>query len=225
MSDFPETDRNRIHRIPARGSYDRETVYQIIDEALVCHVGFAREGQPFTIPMLHARRDDTLYLHGARGSRLFGHLREGSPVCVSIALLDGIVFARSAYHHSMNYRSVVLFGEGREVETEEEKERALEILMEHVAPGRWREVRRPSPAELAATSVAAIRIQSASAKLRSGPPVDDEADFGLPVWAGELPLRQAALTPQPDPESRQELPVPGYLAAYRRPFLTVDRNP
>lgn len=216
MSEFAITERNRVHRVPKRGQYDKETIYQILDEGLVCHVGLAEDHQPVVIPMNYARRDDTVILHGAPASRLVKHVQAGRPVCVTVTLLDGLVLARSVYHHSMNYRSVVVFGRGRRIENEQEKLAALEILTEHILPGRWQDARRPNRQELDATAVLSIAIESASAKVRTGPPADDEEDYQLPVWAGVLPIQQQALTPIDDPRLRQNIPVPVAVANYRR---------
>jgi nitroimidazol reductase NimA-like FMN-containing flavoprotein (pyridoxamine 5'-phosphate oxidase superfamily) len=216
MSEFPKTDRNRVRRIPKRGEYDKTTIYQIIDEALICHAGFVQDNQPFVIPTIHARLDDILLLHGAKASRLLKHVQEGNPVCVTITLLDGLVLARSVFHNSMNYRSVVLFGSGRALDTEPEKLRALEALTEHLMPGRWRDARKPNQQELDATTVVAIPIESASAKIRTGPPLDDEEDYQLPIWAGVLPIQQQALTPLNDPRLLDDVALPEYMADYQR---------
>jgi uncharacterized protein len=208
MTDFEITDLNKIHRLPKRGHYDRETIYGILDATILCHVGFVQDGQPFVIPTNYARQGDTLFIHGATTSRLIRHIGESGPVCISVAILDGLVLAKSAFHHSVNYRSAVLFGRGRLVEGDAEKLRALELFTERVVPGRWQEVRQPNSQELRATAVVAIDIESASAKLRGGPPSDDEDDLGLPVWAGVLPIRQIMGEPIPADYSDSRLPVP-----------------
>jgi len=215
MSAFPVDHLNRIRRKPQRGSYEREVVYAILDEALYCHVGFVEDGWPIVIPTLHARREDTLYLHGARASRLLAHVAAGHPVCVAATLLDGLVFARSVFNHSLNYRSAIVFGHGRPVDGAEKRE-ALRLLTEHVARGRWDEARQPTPQEEAATAVVAIAIAWASAKIRSGPPVDNEADYELPIWAGVVPVVQQFLTPVPDPRLPADMPLPDSLRDYRR---------
>ena len=217
MSEFPITERNRIRRLPKRGQYDRDTIYRILDEGLVCHVGFVQDGQPVVIPTLYARRDDHLILHGARASRMLQAIQAGLPVCVTVTLVDGLVVARSVFHHSINYRSVVVFGRGGLIESDEEKLRALEVLTEHILRGRWRDARGPNRQELDATSVVRIDIESASAKVRTGPPVDDEDDYQLPVWAGVLPIRQQALDPINDPRLGLGIPVPDYVTKYERP--------
>jgi uncharacterized protein len=211
MSEFPKTKRNQVRRLPKRAEYRKEAIYKIIDEALICHVGFEQQGQPFVIPTIHTRWEDTIYLHGATLSRMLQHIKAGNPLCVEITLLDGIVFARSVFHSSMNYRSVVLFGTGRLVDTDDEKLRALKALIDHVTPGRWEEARKPNQKELASTTVVAIHIDSASAKIRTGPPVDDEGDYQLPVWAGVLPLQLQALEPLADPRLEEGISVPKYV--------------
>ncbi len=217
MMHYPKTDRNQVRRLPKRACYDAESIYAILDEALICHVGFEQQGQPFVIPTIHARFGDVIYLHGAGPSRLLRHIQAGCAVCLAVTLVDGLALARSAFHHAVNYRSAVVFGRGRLVESDAEKLLALEALTEHVAPGRWKEVRQPNAGELSATTVVAIRIESASAKVRSGPSVDDQADLGLPVWAGEIPLALQSLEPRPDPNLAEGIALPQSLARYRRP--------
>lgn len=209
---FPKTPRNEVRRLAARGSYDRETIYRIVDEAPLCHVAFVVDGLPVAIPTLHGRSGDRIYLHGAYASRLMKHLQAGGEVCLAFTLLDGLVLARSMLHHSVNYRSAVLFGRGAPVGDPEEKMSALKAISDHLIPGRWEDARRPTPAELASTAVAAVDVESASAKTRSGPPGDDAADVDLPVWAGVLPARLTFGAPQPDSLTNAETPFPDYLA-------------
>jgi nitroimidazol reductase NimA-like FMN-containing flavoprotein (pyridoxamine 5'-phosphate oxidase superfamily) len=216
MTKLPITARNRVRRMPKRGHYDRETVNAIIDEALVCHVAFAVDGIPTVIPTLHARRGDSLLLHGAKTSRLLQHAAAGNPLSVAITLVDGIVLARSVFHSSMNYRSVVIHGTGIIVDEEAEKLAALEAFSEQIAPGRWAEARRPTKKELKATTVISIPIDIAAAKVRSGPPLDDDEDYALPVWAGVIPLTLQAGTAEPDPRLKTGVQIPGYLKRYRR---------
>src|SRR2546422_4830562 len=196
--DFTRTSRTTVRRLPPRGVYDRAAVFAILDEALVCHVGFARDGQPFVIPTIFARVEDRLYLHGSAASRMLGALAEGIDVCVTVTLLDGLVLARSAFHHSMNYRSVVVLGVAAAVTDAAERLSALEAIVEHAAPGRWDQVRRPNDRELKATMVLRLPIVEASAKVRTGPPLGDGEDLGGPCWAGHVPLRLVALAPVPD---------------------------
>lgn len=184
-------DRIRVKREPHRGRYDRETIDAILDEALVCHLGFEVDGQPYVIPTLHARVGDRVYVHGSSASRMLRRLTGGAPVCLTVTLLDGIVLARSVFNHSINYRSVVLFGSAQLV-GEDEKETALHALTEQLAPGRWDEARRPTAKELKATSILALPIEEASAKVRTGPPEDEPEDLELPVWAGVVPVHLAA---------------------------------
>ena len=215
--DFVATDRTAVRRLPKRAAYDRPTVEAILDEALVCHVGFVVDGQPYVIPTIHARVGDRLYVHGSAASRMLRTLGAGPPVCVTVTILDGLVLARSAFHHSMNYRSVVVLGRARRVDDPGEKSAALEAIVEHVVPGRSREARGPDERELAATSVLRLDLVEASAKVRTGPPLDDEADMELPVWAGVIPLRLAAGEPVPDPRLLAGLEVPQSVRGYRRP--------
>ena len=212
--DFNQTDRNQVRRVPQRGHYDRETIYPIIDEAPICHVGFVDDGRPFVIPTIHGREGDTIYLHGAKASRMLKLIEAGGEVCITVTHLDGLVLARSVFHHSMNYRSAVLFGKGRIVEDEDEKMNALAVVTEHVMPGRWTHARQPNPKEMNATTVVAVDIELASAKVRVGPPGDDDEDYALPVWAGVVPIRQQALATEDDPLLKNGIPVPDYVDAY-----------
>lgn len=216
MTQFTKTDLNRIKRLPERGHYDRATIYRILDEALICHVGFAEKRQPTIIPINFARVEDTIVLHGAKASRLLKHIEAGNPVCVEATIVDGLVLARSVFHHSVNYRSVVLFGRGRAVEDEHEKLAALEAITEHLIPGRWQEARLPNRKEMNATRVVSIRIDEASAKVRMGPPVDDQEDYTLPVWAGVLPLEEKTLSPIRDKLLPEDVAVPEYITGYAR---------
>jgi len=210
------TARTTIKRLPQRGTYDREAVYAILDEGLVCHVGFVADGQPFVIPTTYARIDDRLYIHGAVASRMLAGLKLGAPACVEVTLVDGLVLARSAFHHSMNYRSVVILGAAREAVDFDEKRQALEALVEHVVPGRLAETRRPSAAEIAGTRVLWIPILEASAKVRTGPPIDSVEDQALPHWAGVLPLRMLPGAPIADPQLGPGIAVPATVSNYKR---------
>ncbi|HVS30547.1 MAG TPA: pyridoxamine 5'-phosphate oxidase family protein [Thermoanaerobaculia bacterium] len=211
-----QTERTTVRRLPKRGAYDRATVTSILDEALICHVGFVVAGQPMVIPTIHTRIGHTLYFHGSVASRMLRSLREGVEACVTVTILDGLVLARSAFHHSMNYRSVVVLGEAREVVDRDEKVRALTALVEHVVPGRSADARGPNEAEIKATLVLAMEISEASAKIRTGGPVDDEEDYALPVWAGVLPLQLTPAAPLPDERLGEGVAVPGYLRPYTR---------
>jgi nitroimidazol reductase NimA-like FMN-containing flavoprotein (pyridoxamine 5'-phosphate oxidase superfamily) len=205
------TKRTKLGRLPNRGSHEPETVHAILDAAFLAHVGFQMGVQPFVIPTLYGRQADTLYLHGSAASRMLRGLDTGIPACVCVTIVDGLVLARSAFHHSMNYRSVVAFGTARQIEGAEEKTRALRIISEHVIAGRWSDVRGPSDKELKATAVLEFSIEEASAKIRTGPPLDDEEDYSLPVWAGVLPLRMEAKTPVPDPRLAASIKLPPYV--------------
>jgi nitroimidazol reductase NimA-like FMN-containing flavoprotein (pyridoxamine 5'-phosphate oxidase superfamily) len=205
------TKRTKLGRLPNRGSHEPETVHAILDAAFLAHVGFQMDVQPFVIPTLYGREADTLYLHGSAASRMLRGLDTGIPACVCVTIVDGLVLARSAFHHSMNYRSVVAFGTARQIEGAEEKTRALRIISEHVIAGRWSDVRGPSDKELKATAVLEFSIEEASAKIRTGPPVDDEEDYSLPVWAGVLPWRMEAKTPVPDPRLAASIKLPPYV--------------
>ena len=208
------TERTRVRRLPKRGQYDAATIHAIVDEALICHVGFVVDGAPVVIPTIHWRDGDTLYFHGSAASRMLRSLKNGVEACVTVTLLDGLVLARSAFHHSMNYRSVVVFGTAREVVDEDEKVRALEALVEHVVRGRSREIRQPTDKELRQTLVLAMPLEEASAKIRTGGPVDDDEDYALPMWAGVLPL---ALTPgEPIADTGVTADVPEYVKTYVR---------
>lgn len=216
MTEFIKTEKNSIKRLPKRGHYDRHTIYRILDEALICHVGFVEAGQPYVIPTNFARLGETIVLHGAKASRLLKHIEAGNPVCVEATIVDGLVLARSVFHHSVNYRSAVVFGTGRLLRDEQEKLAALEAVTEHLIPGRWKEARRPNQKELNATSVVSIRIDEASAKVRIGPPVDEEEDYSLPVWAGVLPLQEMPLSPIHDDLQSEDVSLPGYISMYSR---------
>jgi uncharacterized protein len=216
MNKTTKTDRSRVKRLPKRGYYDRQTIYRILDEALICHVGFVENEQPFVIPINFARIGDTIVLHGAKASRLLKHIADGNPVCVEATIVDGLVLARSVFHHSVNYRSVVLFGTGRLVEDEQEKLAALEAVTEHLIPGRWKEARLPNRKEMNATRVVSIKIDEASAKVRAGGPVDDEQDYSFPVWAGVLPLQHTPLSPVRDEAQSEAVALPSYLESYSK---------
>ena len=216
MSQFTPTKRTKVQRLPDRGKYDRETVFSILDEGFVCHVGFVVDGQPFVIPTNYARVDETLYLHGSSASRMLRTISDGVQVCVTVTLVDGLVLARAAFHHSVNYRSVVMLGRAALVERAEEKMRALEAFTNHVVPGRWKDVREPTESELKATSVLALPLDEVSAKVRVGPPKDDEADYALPIWAGVLPLQVVPGVPISDPRLIAGLEPPAYLRGYSR---------
>jgi len=211
-----QTERTKLKRLPKRGHFDRETVYGILDEGFICHVGFAPQGQPFVIPTGYARVDDKLYIHGSQASRMLRTLSGGVDACVTVTIVDGLVLARSAFHHSMNYRSVVIFGRARIVEDREEKMAALVALSEHIVRGRWADVREPNEEEFIKTTVLELPLVEASAKIRTGPPLDDEEDYALPMWAGVIPLSLQAGEPIKDPRLPDGIEVPEYALNYRR---------
>ena len=210
------TQRTRVVREPDRGVYDREAIYQILDEGFICHVGFVVDGQPFVIPTSYGRVGDHLYIHGSAASRMLRNLDKGIPVCVTVTLIDGLVLARSIFNHSMNYRSVVVLGTATLVDDPAEKLEALQRLSEHILPGRWAESRQPNERELKATSALRLSIDEFSAKVRQGPPIDDEEDYSFRTWAGVIPLHTAAEAPIPEERCGPDVPVPVYASAYSR---------
>jgi nitroimidazol reductase NimA-like FMN-containing flavoprotein (pyridoxamine 5'-phosphate oxidase superfamily) len=205
------TKRAELHRIPDRGSHDWETINQILDAGFLAHVGFCVDGQPFVIPTLYGRYERRLYLHGSAASRMLRELEIGIPTCVTVTLVDGLVLSRSAFDHSMNYRSVVAFGSAQKVVDPEQKIESLRVISEHLIAGRWAEVRGPSDKELKATTVLEFTIEEASSKVRSGPPLDDESDYGLKVWAGVLPLEMKSRPPIPDDKQVEGVTLPEYV--------------
>jgi uncharacterized protein len=214
VPDYKPTERTRVFRKPGRGTYDRELVHSILDEALVCHVGFVQDGQPYVTPTIHAREGETLYLHGANANRTLKALAGGVSCCVTVTLVDELVLARAALHHSLNYRSAMVLGTAREVTDSAEKERALRAVVEHIAPGRSEEVRGPDETDLRSTKVLSMAIEEASAKVRTGPPLDDDDDLDLPYWAGQLPLTRGTGDPVPAPDLTRDLPVPDHVTSW-----------
>jgi nitroimidazol reductase NimA-like FMN-containing flavoprotein (pyridoxamine 5'-phosphate oxidase superfamily) len=216
MNEFKPTERTKVRRLPDRGKYDSESVYGILDEAFICHVGFVVEGQPYVIPTGFARVNDTLYIHGSAASRMLRTLADGVQVCVTVTLVDGIVMARSGFHSSMNYRSVVILGRATQVEGRDEKLAALVAFSEQVMPGRWKDLRETTDAELKGTLVLTLPLKEVSAKVRTGSPKDDEVDYALPLWAGVVPLKLTAGNPINDPRLPQGIEPPGYARNYKR---------
>ncbi len=210
------TTRTRVVREPDRGVYDREVVYRILDEGFLCHVGFAVDGQPFVIPTSYGRKDGNLYIHGSAASRMLRQMKDGVAVCVTVTLLDGLVLARSVFNHSMNYRSVVILGKATLVDDPGEKIAALRVLSEHILRGRWDDSRQPNERELKATSVLRVPIEEFSAKVRTGPPIDDEEDYSFPTWAGVVPLEVKAGEPIADARLNARIGVPTYVQTYSR---------
>lgn len=215
-SQLQTTQRSKLKRLPKRGSQERELIYSILDEALVAHVGFVAHNQPFVIPMAYGRQGDRLYLHGSSVSRLLKTLERGVEVCCTVTILDGLVIARSLFHHSMNYRSVVLFGKAQLVTSEAEKMSGLKALTEQMIPGRWQESRLPNTKELKATNVLSLVIDEGSAKVRTGEPNDDLDDYSLPFWAGQLPLKITAGSPIADSKLSPEIALPEHISNYHR---------
>lgn len=211
MSQYPVDVRNKVKRVPDRGHYDKETVYKILDDAFVCHVSFTLDGQPFIIPTLYGREGNKLYLHGANSSRMIRHLEQGVPMSLAVTHIDGIVMARSAFHHSANYRSAVVYGTARKLD-DAQKEHALFIISEQVLKGRWNEVRLPNAKELKATAVLELEIEQASAKIRTGGPKDDAPDYDLDIWAGVLPMKVQYLEPRADDLLKPGIKRPQSLA-------------
>ncbi len=216
MSTYDKTTRTTLKRLPARGFYDRDLVHGILDEGFICHVGFVVDRQPIVIPTGYGRIGDKLYIHGSQASRMLRTLKTGVAACVTVTLVDGLVLARSAFHHSINYRSVVIFGNATLVEDLAEKNAALLAFSEHVIRGRWQDVREPTDEELKATTVLVLPLAEVSAKVRTGPPIDDEEDYDLPVWAGVVPLRVVAGEPIPDPRLTAGIVTPEYALDYKR---------
>jgi nitroimidazol reductase NimA-like FMN-containing flavoprotein (pyridoxamine 5'-phosphate oxidase superfamily) len=204
------SERSKVRRMPERGVYDRGVIYRILDEGVVCQVGIVENGKPVVIPMAYGRVGDSIYVHGSKASRLLRTLARGGSACVSVTVVDGLVLARSAFHHSMNYRSVVVFGTGRAVDDPTEQTQAFRALLERMVPGRWDKIRAPNERELRQTLVVAISMDEASAKIRTGPPKDDDEDLDFPVWAGVLPLRLEASTPIPDSHLKNGSAAPAY---------------
>jgi uncharacterized protein len=211
MDAYPKTPRTRLRRMPKRAVYDRERVHAVLDAGFVCHVGYVIDGQPYVTPTSYWRRDDVLYWHGSSASRMLRHLKGGVPVCVTVTHVDGLVLARSGFHHSVNYRAVMALGTARPVEDAKEKLAALEDFTERLLPGRWPELRPPTAQEIKATTVLWMPLEEVSAKIRTGPPVDDEEDYALPIWAGVVPIDTTIGAPLPDPRNLEGLVPPAYL--------------
>jgi uncharacterized protein len=216
MQTIEKTPRTTVKRLPKRADYNRENINDILDEGFVCHVGFVVDGQPFVIPTGYARVDNHIYIHGSAASRMLRSLSIGIDVCLTVTIVDGIVLARSAFHHSMNYRSVVVFGKALPIEDPVEKMEALFALSEHIIPGRWKDVREPNEQEMKATLVLKLPLEEASAKIRTGPPLDDEADYEIPVWSGVLPLNLNPSSPLADDHTSSNAAIPDYVTNYNR---------
>lgn len=199
MQTYQPTERTQVHRLPKRGVYDKAQVHSILDEGFICHIGFVVDGQPYVVPTGYGRVEERLFIHGSSASRMLRKLDQGIDLCLTVTLVDGLVLARSAFHHSMNYRSVMVLGKAQTITDKQEKLAALRSITNHIVPGRWEEVRQPDDRELKATSVLALYLDEVSAKVRTGPPIDDEEDYTLPIWAGVVPVRCQVEVPLPDP--------------------------
>ena len=215
--------RTELRRIPDRGSHDWIAINQILDAGFLAHIAFCVDRQPFVIPTLYGRDGERLYLHGSAASRMLRELKTGIPACVTVTLVDGLVLARSAFDHSMNYRSIIAFGSARKVVDPQQKLKSLRVISEHLIAGRWADVRGPSEKELKATTVLEFSIEEASAKVRSGPPRDDESDYGLPVWAGVLPLEIKSRPPIPDDKLVEGITLPDYVRGYDARLAAIQR--
>lgn len=224
MVGLSTTDRTRVRRAPDRAATDATALQTVLDEGLVCHVGFVDAGTPVVIPTAYGRDGDQLYLHGSTGSRMMRHLASGAPICVTVTLLDGLVLARSVMHHSMNYRSAVIFGNARPVTDPDRRSHAFEVIVEHLVPGRWVDARHPNRREDAATAVVVLDLNEASVKMRTGPPGDDEIDLGAGTWAGVVPIGQTFGTPTTDDYTPPDVAPPPYAVDYRRPLQSTGKS-
>lgn len=220
MAGYEKTKRTTLKRAHRRGVYDRDKVHAILDEALICHIGFVHDGAPAVIPTAHWRDGETLYIHGSSASRMLRALEDGNPACIEVTLADGLVLARSGFHSSFNYRSVVIYATGRKVVGEAEKLAALKLFMEKIAPGRWDELRAPNAQEMKATTVLVFDLKEVSAKIRDGGVEDEAEDMDDPVWAGIVPIRRSFGEPEPDGQLRADISLPAYLKNYRGPRAT-----
>jgi len=211
LKELKKTNRTKVNRTPKRAVYEKETIYKILDETFVCQIAFKIDGQVFIIPTAFGRKDDSIFIHGSNKSRMLNSIKSGEDICIDVTLIDGIVAARSIFHHSINYRSVIIFGKGKEIDEPEDKLKALKIITEHIIPGRWNDARKPNEKELEITSVFEFKIDEASAKIRTGPPVDEKEDYNLNVWAGIIPLKTIAESPIRDQEVRNGILLPDYI--------------
>lgn len=223
MPAYQPTERTQVHRLPKRGVYDQAQVHSILDEGFICHIGFVVDGQPYVVPTGYGRVEERLFIHGSSASRMLRKLDQGIDLCFTVTLVDGLVLARSAFHHSMNYRSVMVLGKARPITDREEKLAALRSITNHIVPGRWEEVRQPDDRELKATSVLALDLDEVSAKVRTGPPIDDEEDYALPIWAGVVPLRSQVEAPLPD--SRLQAGLTTFDTNRLRRFNGISNTP
>ncbi len=216
MQELKKTKRTKVNRVPKRAVYDKETIYKILDETFICHVAFKIDEQVFIIPTAYGRKDNKLFIHGSVKSRMLNSIRTGEDICISVTIIDGIVAARSIFHHSINYRSVIIFSKGKEIVGRDEKMNALNIITENIIPGRWDDARKPNEKELGITSVYEFKIDEASAKIRTGPPVDEKDDYDLNVWAGVIPLKTVTEKPIRDEILNDDISTPWYIDNYKR---------
>ena len=216
MRKLTVTSRTKVNRLPKRAAYDLETIYKILDDTFICQVGFKIDGKVYIIPTAFGRKDNYIFIHGSKKSRMLKSFESGEDVCISVSLIDGIVLARSAFHHSVNYRSVIIFAKPEKILEDDDKSEALNTILEHIMPGRWEDVRKPNKKELEVTSVFSFKIDEASAKIRNGRAIDDKEDLSLNVWAGVLPLKTIALDPVDNNDLNDGISIPGYLNVYKR---------
>ncbi len=216
LKELKKTNRTKVNRTPKRAVYDKETIYKILDETFICQIAFKIDEQVFIIPTAYGRKDDKLFIHGSTKSRMLNSIKAGEDICISVTLIDGIVAARSVFHHSINYRSVIIFSKGKEIVDREEKISALKIITEHILPGRWNEARQPNKKEMEITSVFEFEIDEASAKIRTGPPVDEKEDYDLNVWAGVIPLEVKIGEPIKDELIKNDIHLPNYIKYFKK---------
>ena len=216
MEELKKTIRTKVNRVPKRAVYNKETIYKILDETFICQVAFKIDEQVFIIPTAYGRKGDKIFIHGSNKSRMLNSIKSGVDICINVTLIDGIVAARSIFHHSINYRSVIIFGKGKEIIEPDDKKRALRIITEHIIPGRWDDARQPNEKELEITSVFEFKIDEASAKIRTGPPADEKEDYNLNVWAGVIPLKTVIENPIRDEKLNEDISIPDYIKNYKK---------
>jgi len=216
LEELKKTIRTKVNRVPKRAVYNKETIYKILDETFICQVAFKIDEQVFIIPTAYGRKGDKIFIHGSNKSRMLNSIKSGVDICINVTLIDGIVAARSIFHHSINYRSVIIFGKGKEIIEPDDKKRALRIITEHIIPGRWDDARQPNEKELEITSVFEFKIDEASAKIRTGPPADEKEDYNLNVWAGVIPLKTVIENPIRDEKLNEDISIPDYIKNYKK---------
>lgn len=224
MEELNKINRTKVNRVPKRAVYDKEIIYKILDETFVCQVAFKINEQVYIIPTAYGRKGDSIFIHGSNKSRMLNSIKSGEEICLSVTLIDGIVAARSIFHHSINYRSVIIFSKGKEIVDSIEKMNAVNIITEHIIPGRWDEARKPNKKELEITSVFEFKIDEASAKIRTGPPVDEKEDYDLNVWAGVIPIKTVTENPIKDEFLSENIPLPDSIKNYSRDRLSITKK-